>query len=153
MATRTKKRAVKKTAPKHAARKPAARKPASAKAAQTLDSIFLRLRKVLLPYAKHMVVKFDGPGIYYLESAPVPKYDTEVFFGAVKTGKRFVSFHLMPVDVFPELRKGLSPALKKSMKGNSTFNFTALEPALVRELAALARQGYQGYRRGGVFAA
>lgn len=152
MTTRTKKRTVKKAARRPAAPRKAAPKPAPAKP-ETLESVFLRLRKVLLPYAKHMVVKFDGPGIYYLESAPVPKYDTEVFFGAVKTGKRFVSFHLMPVDVFPELRRSLSPALKKRMKDNSTFNFTALEPATVRELAALTRQGYQGYRRGGVFAA
>src|SRR6185436_19307554 len=85
--------------------------PAASKKAPALDGVFERLRKVLEPYAKHMVVKHDGPGIYYLESAPVPKYGTEVFFGAVQAGKGQVSFHFMPIYVFPEMRDELSPAL------------------------------------------
>ena len=55
--------------------KKAARK--AAPPAPKLDGVFDRLRKVLEPYARHMVVKHDGPGIYYLETAPVPKYGTE----------------------------------------------------------------------------
>ena len=143
MATRTKKRAVKQAAPKRVPKKPPA----------DFDGVFERLKKLLLPYAKHMVVKYDGPGIYYLETAPVAKYGTEVFFGAVKMSKRHVSFHLMPVYVFPELLEGITPALRKRLEGESCFNFTQVEPALLRELATLTRQGYQGYRRGGLFPA
>ena len=51
---------------------------------QPVDALFARLRKVLVPYAKHMVVKFDGPGIYYLETEPVKKFGSEVFFGEVQ---------------------------------------------------------------------
>jgi len=136
-----KKRVVKKAAP-----------AAAPKKAPALDGVFERLRKVLEPYAKHMVVKHDGPGIYYLESAPVPKYGTEVFFGAVQAGKGQVSFHFMPIYVFPEMRDELSPALKKRLRGTSKFTFTDLDAALLKELAALTKKGYQGYRRGGVFA-
>jgi len=127
--------------------------PAASKKAPVLDGVFERLRKVLEPYAKHMVVKHDGPGIYYLESAPVPKYGTEIFFGAVQAGKGQVSFHFMPIYVFPEMRDELSPALRKRLRGTSKFTFTDLDAALLKELAALTRKGYQGYRRGGVFAA
>ena len=102
---------------------------------------------------QYMVVKHDGPGIYYLESAPVPKYGTEVFFGAVQAGKGQVSFHFMPIYVFPEMRDTLSPALKKRLRGTSKFTFTELDAPLLKELAALTRKGYQGYKRGGVFAA
>ena len=141
----------KKRVVKKAVRKAA---PAAApKKAPALDGVFERLRKVLEPYAKHMVVKHDGPGIYYLESAPVPKYGTEVFFGAVQAGKGQVSFHFMPIYVFPEMREALSPALRKRLRGTSKFTFTELDAPLLKELTALTRKGYQGYRRGGVFAA
>ena len=129
-----------------------AKKRVVKKAVSPPDGVFERLRGLLEPYARHMVVKYDGPGIYYLESAPVPKYGTEVFFGAVKAEKKHVSFHLMPLYVFPELHEGLSPALRKRLRGKSKFNFTELDAALLRELTALTRRGYQGYRRGGVFA-
>ena len=132
--------------------KKAVRKAAPA-AAPKLDGVFERLRKVLEPYAKYMIVKHDGPGIYYLESAPVPKYGTEVFFGAVQAGKGQVSFHFMPIYVFPEMRDTLSPALRKRLRGTSKFTFTELDAPLLKELTALTRKGYQGYRRGGVFAA
>ena len=128
-------------------------KKAASKAAPALDGVFDRLRKLLEPYAKHMVVKHDGPGIYYLESAPVPKYGTEVFFGAVQAGKGQVSFHFMPIYVFPEMRDTLSPALRKRLRGTSKFTFTELDAPLLRELAALTKKGFQGYKRGGVFAA
>ena len=114
---------------------------------------FLSLKKVLEPYAPKMVVKHDGPGIYYLESAPSKKYGTEVFFGAVQTQKTQVSFHLLPLHVFPEMLDDLSPALKKRLRGSSRFAFTTVDAGTLRELAALTKKGYQGYKKGGVFAA
>jgi hypothetical protein len=135
------------------AKKRVVKKAAASKMAPALDGVFERLKKVLEPYAKHMVVKHDGQGIYYLESAPVPKYGTEVFFGAVQAGKTQVNFHFMPIYVFPELRDTLSPALKKRLRGTSKFTFVELDAPLLRELTALVRKGYQGYKRGGVFAA
>ena len=150
---RARKAAVK-TATKAPARKPASRrKPASSKPGPTasLDLVFQGLKRLLMPYAPHMVVKYDGPGIYYLETAPVPKYGTEVFFGAVKTGKRSVSFHLMPLYVFPELVTGASPALKRRMLDESSFQFTEVDAPLFKELAELTRQGFDGYQRGGLF--
>jgi hypothetical protein len=62
-------------------------------------------------------------------------------------------FHLLPLDVFPELAKGMSFALRSRRKDETSFQFTALDPAILRELAALTRQGYEGYRRSGLFAA
>jgi hypothetical protein len=47
----------------------------------------------------------------------------------VRKGKSYVSFHLIPVYMFPDLLKGLSPALEKRMQGKSCFNFkTVREP-------------------------
>jgi hypothetical protein len=70
-----------------------------------------------------------------------------MFFGAVRAGKAYVSFHLMPLYWEPSLAKGISPALKKRMQGKSCFNFTSYDPALVRQLAKLTAAGLALYRR------
>jgi hypothetical protein len=147
-----KKTAVKKVAKRPAPKKKAAKAPPP-KASPKVAALFAGLRKLLLPYAKYMVVKFDGPGIYYLETEPVKKFGSEVFFGAVQAKGNAVMFHLLPLDVFPELTKGMSPGLLKRMQDETSFRFAELDPALVKELAALTRQGYEGYRRSGLFAA
>jgi hypothetical protein len=46
-----------------------------------------------------------------------------MWFGAVKLGKAYVSFHLMPLYMSPTLDKEISPALKKRMQGKTCFNF------------------------------
>jgi hypothetical protein len=72
-----------------------------------------------------------------------------MFFGAVQIKKNYVSFYLMPVYVFPELLKSISPALKKRMQGKSCFNFTAIDDAMVDELGELTKQGFERYQREG----
>jgi hypothetical protein len=99
-----------------------------------------------------MAVKHDAPGIYYLESTPANRYGEAVFFGAVRTGKRYVSFHLMPVYVFPALAKTLSPALKQRMQGKACFHFRTVDRALFGELKELTARGYEQFVLGGVFA-
>jgi hypothetical protein len=37
----------------------------------------------------------------------------DVWFGAVRLGKAYVSYHLMPVYALPELLDGISPELKR----------------------------------------
>lgn len=59
-----------------------------------------------------------------------------------------VSFHLMPVYACPDLLKGLSTSLKKRMQGKSCFNFTTIEPAHVKELAALTKTGIARFKTG-----
>ena len=46
-----------------------------------------------------------------------------MWFGAVKLGKAYVSFHLMPLYMSPALEKEISPTLKKRMQGKTCFNF------------------------------
>jgi len=144
-------------------RKPAktARPAKAAKATRTaaraktappdLGAVFSGLKGLLKPYARRMAVKFDGPGIYYLESKATNRYSEEVFFGAVRTGKRYVSYHFMPVYVFPALVGSLSPALRKRMQGKACFNFASVDRDLFKELGALTRRGFDEFRRGGVF--
>ena len=161
MATKKAKRAGSRPTPKPAPRKAAKRKAPVRKAASrkavrpsatavALFPVFLRLRMILAPYGKFMHIKHDVPGLYYLETIPVPKYGEEVFFGAVQIGEGHVSFHLLPIDVFPELLADISPKLRARMQGSTCFNFRAIEPGLFDELKTLTRAGFDGYKRGGV---
>jgi hypothetical protein len=54
-----------------------------------------------------------------------------LFFGAVMRFKSYVSYHLTPLYVCPEMAKTVSSALKKRMQGKSCFNFHAADEALL----------------------
>jgi hypothetical protein len=91
------------------------------------------------------VARHDRPDYYYLETkAPLYK-GRPVFFAAVRKGKGYVSFHLMPVYAYPEMRKSLSPALRKRMQGKACFNFTAVDQELFEELRQLTAEGMEGF--------
>ena len=47
---------------------------------------------------------------------------------------------VLPIDVPAE-----SPSLRKRTQGKSCFNFTAIEPTHVSELAALTKKGFNGF--------
>jgi len=160
-----KKKALKKRgAKKSAARKPAAKKPAakkgmppdkwlvrSAPVAGEPAAVFTALRAILAKHQAALVVKFDKPGRYWLNTAkPNPRNKDEMFFGAAVIMKSYVSFHLMPVYAFPELVKSASPELRKRMQGKSCFNFKGMEPALFRELDAITREGLKRFKAVGL---
>ena len=70
-----------------------------------------------------------------------------LFVAAVQTRKNYVSFHLMPVYACPGLLEEMSPALRKRMQGKSCFNFTAIDPVHVNELAVLTKKGIEGFKK------
>jgi hypothetical protein len=107
---------------------------------------FARLKKILQKHAKHLTVTADTPGAYYLDAAYSEKFRRQMFFGAAQIKKRYVSFYLMPVYAFPDLLKGISPALKKRMQGKSCFNFTEIDDEMLAELAALTKRGFERYK-------
>jgi hypothetical protein len=121
-------------------------KPASAKPAKDFTAVFAALKRILNPYEKRLRVVRYKPEFYYLETL-LPCYKGKaVCFGAVRLGKNYVSYYLMPVYMNPALQKRISPELNKRMQGKSCFNFTEIDPVLFRELAALTRTGFAGFR-------
>ena len=111
---------------------------------EELDSVFDALKPVLTGCAKQLAVVSDVPGAYRLDTrrpSPFPQHKGHpMFFGAVKTGKSYVSLHLMPLYMCPKLNEGMSPELKKRMQGKSCFNFRkAPEKAVAAELKRLAK--------------
>lgn len=53
---------------------------------------------------------------------------------------------LIPVYVRPALLEGISRDLKARMQGKSCFNFSSIDKALLRDLAALSKRGYASYK-------
>lgn len=105
--------------------------------------VFEYLKSILVSYAKKMTVKNDTSGLYYLDAGYSEKWKRDLFFASVQIKKSYVSFYLMPVYMYPDLLKNISPELKKHMQGKSCFNFKKIEKSLFDELSQLTKQGFE----------
>jgi hypothetical protein len=112
-------------------------------------AVFDRLAAIFTPYRSTLMAKTDEPESLFLETPPSAAYPSGLFFGAVKIGKRYVSFHLMPVYVHPDLLDGMSRELRKRMQGKSCFNFTRPDKALFAELETLTAAGFARFQQDG----
>lgn len=106
------------------------------------QEIFSDLRGLYAPFADQAVVTDDGPGRYFLATHEVRARDGyRTAFGGVEIGKAYVSVHLMPLYVHPEMLDALSPALRARMQGKSCFNFRKSDAELFDELATVIAAG------------
>jgi hypothetical protein len=112
-------------------------------------AIDARLRAILEPYVGNTTVATTSMG-WTLLGRPHPKYPDGAPFAGVRTGKSYVSFHLMPVYGDPQLLEGISPELRRRMQGKSCFNFTRLDEARFLELEALTAAGAARFRQEGL---
>jgi hypothetical protein len=111
------------------------------------NDIFKQLKSILYKYEKYLKLQTSDENNYCLDAGYYEKYKQDLFFGAVTIKKNYVSFHLMPVYVFPELLKGISPDLKKRMQGKSCFNLKQVNQKLFKELARLTKRGFDEFRK------
>ena len=109
--------------------------------------VFEKLKSILKPYAETLTVKADSKDTYYLDGPYTEMWKKELFFGSAQIKKNYVSFYLMPVYMYPDLLKGISPDLKKHMQGKSCFNFKKVEPELLQELTELTENGYARFKQ------
>ena len=109
--------------------------------------VFEQLKSILQPYAKNLTIKIDTSNTYYLDGPYSEKWKKELFFGSAQIKKNYVSFYLMPVYMYPELLKDISPELRKHMQGKSCFNFKKVEPELLEELTQLTRKGVDKFKK------
>ncbi|HSO13286.1 MAG TPA: hypothetical protein VLT51_12980 [Anaerolineales bacterium] len=109
--------------------------------------VFEQLKNILRPFASKLMVKADTTDNYYLEGPYSEKWKKELYFASTHIRKNYVSFYLMPVYMYPDLLKNISPELKKHMQGKSCFNFKKFESELFKELAALAKKGYEQFKK------
>jgi hypothetical protein len=112
--------------------------------------VFTTLKGALESQAPRLAVKTDSPNEYELvtrSASPYPQHKGQpMWFGAVRIGKAYVSYHLMPLYMNAPLTKTISPRLKKYMQGKSCFNFKAApEPAILDELRALTSRAVDSW--------
>ncbi|MCI0552419.1 MAG: hypothetical protein L0287_15825 [Anaerolineae bacterium] len=109
--------------------------------------VFDHLKDILEPFAPKLTVTTDTSSAYSLDGPYSEKWKKELFFGSTQLKKNYVSFYLMPMYMYPDLLKGISPELKKHMQGKSCFNFKKVEPELFQELAKLAEKSYARFQK------
>ena len=114
-----------------------------------LTTVFAELHKILAPYAAKLDTKKDDGNELYVDTWHAQKNKKSIFFGAVQLKRSYVSFHLMPVYLEPELLASSSVELKSRMQGKSCFNFSDVELKLVEELEALTKASYESLKAQG----
>ena len=112
-----------------------------------LPLVFEQLKNLLRPYAEKLTLKADTSDSYYIDGPYSEKWEKELFFGSAQIKKIYVSFYLMPVYMYPDLLKDVSPELKKHMQGKSCFNFKKVEPELFQELSELTKKGAERFQK------
>ena len=116
------------------------------------SAVFAALKPILGSHARKLHVIVDNDSEYTLVSAiqcPLPeKRGERIYFGAIKMGKAYVSFHLFPLYMNSELVSTISPTLKKRMQGKTCFNFRTIpEATLLKELKTLTSSGFKIFRQ------
>jgi len=120
-------------------------------AAEGFADVFAALKPVLGKFEKRLAVKADTAKEYTLVGktpSPFPQHKGQpMWFGSVRLGKAYVSFHLMPLYMSKPLAMNISPALKKRMQGKACFNFkTGPEPEAMAELKRLTAASFQDWK-------
>ncbi|HST80031.1 MAG TPA: hypothetical protein VLN58_16210 [Verrucomicrobiae bacterium] len=105
-------------------------------------AVYSALRKLLKPYEDDLAVRTDKPGQCYLETRSAGHSGRRLFFAAAKIKKKYVSYYLPVLYMFPELSSTISPGLRKTMQGQSCFNFTEIHPENLQELEKMTRASF-----------
>ncbi|MGA2217004.1 MAG: hypothetical protein ABSG51_02910 [Terracidiphilus sp.] len=110
--------------------------------AADFPAVFETLKTAFGQHPDRLIVQADTPSLFNLNSrvpSPFPQHKGQpMWFGAVRLGRAYVSFHLMPLYMNPRLLSLVSPALRKRMQGKTCFNFKAApDPELLDELSQL----------------
>lgn len=115
----------------------------------SFTEVFKQLKSILEPYGEQLECETNEPDQFYLHTSHIMKNKKPLFFAAVAIKKNYVSYHLMPVYVQPELLQNMSEPLKKRMQGKSCFNFKTIDQNLLEELKQLTQSGFEFYKSEG----
>ena len=111
-----------------------------------LAPVFAALRKLLESNLGYLAVQTDKPGNYHLEAPSILHRKKPLYFAGVRTGKNYVSFHLLYLYFNPVATKAIPPELKKRLQGKACFNFTTVDEDRFAELGRLIRDGLKIYK-------
>ena len=109
--------------------------------------IFAALKTVMKKHERTLFVLKDAPQEYTLVTKSNSNRGQPMWFGSVRAGKAYVSYHLMPLYYNPDLNAQISPALGKRKQGKTCFNFKVVDKELFEELKTLTQAGVDNYRK------
>ncbi|HOI29125.1 MAG TPA: hypothetical protein PLZ15_05125 [Melioribacteraceae bacterium] len=110
-------------------------------------NVYTELKKILKKFENGMNVKDEGKENYYLIGPYSEKFKKELWFASLHIKKNYVSYHLMPVYMYPELVKEIPSPLKKRMQGKSCFNFKEYDKELFQHLAKLTLSAHKMFSK------
>src|SRR5580698_262965 len=111
------------------------------------EEVFGALKALMKKHERTLKVLKDEPQEYTLVTKSNSNRGKPMWFGSVKWGKAYVSYHLMPLYFNPAMNALVVPALRKRMQGKTCFNFKAADQELFAELKSLTRAGVDSYRK------
>lgn len=112
--------------------------------------VFERLKGIMQTYEPDLRINENQAEKYSLPEPFMPQYKKDLWFGKVEIGKRYVSYHLITVYMYPDRLDGISEGLRKRMQGKSCFNFSTVNEPLFGELADLTRRSVDRLRTTGI---
>jgi len=113
------------------------------------EATFAACREILRELEPKLILNADEPGNYSLDAGYSERHKKMIWFGGVRIGKGYVSYHLMPVYGCPDLVRDMPDELRRRMQGKSCFNFKSIAPEQARMLRDLTLESYERFKRGG----
>lgn len=113
--------------------------------AKDFEAVYARLCRMLKQHKGKLAVVVEKPGALWMSLKGATWRGKPLYFGGVRLGKNYVSYHLLPVYALPEMKKQISPQLKKRMQGKACFGFTAVDDKLFAELDKLTKAGLKRF--------
>jgi len=133
-------------------------KPAATKA-HSLEAIYGELEKILLRHAppckRGALAVRDKRSLELVVPKPVAVpgayggKPVDLQLAALILQKDYVGFYLMCIYMNAEVKKKISPALLKLLKGKTCFHIKALDEALKNDIEAALALGVKNYRERG----
>lgn len=116
---------------------------------EQFQAVFVDLKAILSRHEPGLRVVHDTSEHYYLDTPFRMKNGKQLYFGAVKINRNYVSYHLMPLYVNLQLLDEVDTGLLKRMRGKSCFNFRNVKEIPRQDLVSLTRRGYDFYIEAG----
>ncbi|MCU0485319.1 MAG: DUF1801 domain-containing protein [Anaerolineales bacterium] len=118
-----------------------------------LPTIFEALKPLLRAYQPPLTAQVDTPTRYELWSVKPLVIEgrkrKEVFFASLIIQKSYVGFYFMPVYIETELKTIFQPELLRLLKGKSCFHIKKLDEALLGQIEAALKTGFELYQQRG----
>jgi hypothetical protein len=118
-----------------------------------LTEVFNQVKTLMQAYSPPLISKLDDDAHFDLWSVKdlviEGRKRKEVYFAGLIIQKSYLGFYYMPVYTNAELKTVFAPELLELLKGKSCFHIKKLDQALLEQIRAALRIGYEKYQMNG----